>query len=207
MQNAVRETMSLCTVIWWNEKNKSNRENTRPFTQRVQNLVHVRDGQLAETADLVEFRVVDNDPNASRLLRDDLQRARVRRGRVPDQVCRQVLVQGDVDFLGYDWVDPMGPGSARYLPGPKSRKASGSKNQNPSWTWRKRQQNREDHHPVVRLPKGSSPGREDRMQPIADVAAVVPRREVTKRAVPGSNAQTGPARARPWRPQLREVEP
>ena len=30
------------------------------LAQRVQNLVHARDGQLAEAADLVEFLVVDN---------------------------------------------------------------------------------------------------------------------------------------------------
>ena len=28
-----------------------------------------------------------------------------------DQVCRQVKVQGGVDFIGQNWVDPMGPGS------------------------------------------------------------------------------------------------
>ena len=28
-----------------------------------------------------------------------------------DQACRQVLVQGGVDFLGQNWVDPMGLGS------------------------------------------------------------------------------------------------
>ena len=69
------------------------------LAQRIHNLVHARDGQLAETADLVEFLVVDRDPNASVLLRDDRQRDGVRRGRVLDQACRQVLVQGGVDFL------------------------------------------------------------------------------------------------------------
>ena len=81
------------------------------LAQRVQNLIHAWDGQLAEAADLVEFLVVDSDPNASRLLRDDHQRARIRRSRVLDQACRQVLVQGGVDFLGQNWADPMGPGS------------------------------------------------------------------------------------------------
>ena len=35
--------------------------------RRVQDLVHAGDEQLAEAADLVEFVVVDSDPNASRL--------------------------------------------------------------------------------------------------------------------------------------------
>ena len=81
------------------------------LAQRVQNLVHARDGQLAEAVDRVEFLLVDRDPNASRLLPYDHQRARVRRGRVLDQACRQVLVQGGVDLLGQNLVDPMGPGS------------------------------------------------------------------------------------------------
>ena len=47
-----------------------------PFlAQTVQDLVHARDGQLVEAADVVEVLVVDGDPNASRLLRDDHQRA------------------------------------------------------------------------------------------------------------------------------------
>ena len=70
------------------------------LAQRVQNLVHARDGQLPEADDLVEFLGVNRDPNASRLVRDDHQRARVRRGRVLDQSFSQVLVQGVVDFLG-----------------------------------------------------------------------------------------------------------
>ena len=36
------------------------------LAQGVQGLVHARDGQLAEAADLVEFLVVDSDPNALR---------------------------------------------------------------------------------------------------------------------------------------------
>ena len=64
-----------------------------------------------------------------------------------------------------------------------------------------------ERHPTVRLREGSILGREGRKQPRADVTAVFPRRTGTKRAVPGSNAQAGPARARPGRPQLREVEP
>ena len=43
------------------------------------------DSQLAEAADLVEFLAVHGDPNASRILRDDHQRARMRKGRVLDQ--------------------------------------------------------------------------------------------------------------------------
>ena len=91
--------------------NQVEQEKHWSLAQRGQNLVHARDGQLAEAADLVEFLVVDRDPSASRFRRDDHQPARVRRGRVLGQTCRQVLVQGGVDFLGQNLVDPMGPGS------------------------------------------------------------------------------------------------
>ena len=79
------------------------------------------------------------DQNASRLFRDDYQRAgvcggRVQRGRVLDQGRRQILVQGDVDFLGHNWVDPMGPksdGRATFWD-KKSLKALRNENQHPS---------------------------------------------------------------------------
>ena len=45
------------------------------LAQRVQVLVYTGDGQLSEAANLVEFLVVAGDPNASRPLRDDHQRA------------------------------------------------------------------------------------------------------------------------------------
>ena len=56
--------------------------------------------QLAQAADLVEVFVGDGDPNASRPLRHDHQRARRRTGRVLDHTFREVLVQGGVNFLG-----------------------------------------------------------------------------------------------------------
>ena len=62
------------------------------LAQRVQDLVHARDGQLAKAADLVEFLVVDSDSNASRRFGDDNQWARIRRGRVLGQACCEVLV-------------------------------------------------------------------------------------------------------------------
>ena len=83
------------------------------FSRRVQDPVHARDGQLTEAADLVELLVFDGDPNASRLLQDDHPWARIWRGRVLDQACREVLVQGGVKFLGQNWADPMGPGRDR----------------------------------------------------------------------------------------------
>ena len=91
--------------------NQVEQEKHSSLAQRGQNLVHARDGQLAEAADLVEFLVVDRDPSASRFRREDHQPARVPRGRVLDQACRQVLVQGGVDFLGQNRVDLMEPGS------------------------------------------------------------------------------------------------
>ena len=57
------------------------------------------------------------------------------------------------------------------------------------------------------IARGASLGHQSRKKPCADVTAVVARRSGTKRAFPGSNTQQGPTRARPWRPQLREVEP
>ena len=84
------------------------------LAQRVQDLLNARDGQLAEAADFVNFFVVDGDRNASRLLRDDHQRARLRRGKVLDQACRGVLVEGDVDIVGQHWVDQVEPGSVRH---------------------------------------------------------------------------------------------
>ena len=73
----------------------------------------MRDGQLVEGADLFQFLVVNGDPNASRLLWDGHQRARIRGGRVLDQACREVLVQGGANFIGQDRVDPMRPESDR----------------------------------------------------------------------------------------------
>ena len=85
----------------------------------------------------------------------------------------------------------------RFLPGPKSRKASTSRNQNQIWTSRIRPENRREHLPVVRWPQGSSPCREGQKPPPADASADVPRPAGTKRAVLGSNAQAERARARP----------
>ena len=71
-QIAVIGTVSLCAVIiWWSEETKSKKKNTSSLPQGVEDLVHARNRQLTEAADLVEFLVVHGDPNASRLLRDD----------------------------------------------------------------------------------------------------------------------------------------
>ena len=75
--------------------------------------MHSRDRQLAEAADLAEFLVVDGDPNASRLLRDDHQWARIRRSRVLDPARSEALVQGSVNFLDHIGVGIVGPGSDR----------------------------------------------------------------------------------------------
>ena len=68
---------------------------------------------LAEAADLVEFLVVDGDPDASRPLRDDHKRAQIWSCRVLDQACCEVLVQGGLNFLGQNRVDATGPRSDR----------------------------------------------------------------------------------------------
>ena len=93
------------------ERRNQVEQGRHPFrAQRVQDLVHAGGGQLAHAADLVEFLVVDGDPDASRLTLDDHQRARIRRGRLLNLVCRDVLAQGGVKFHGKYWVDPVGPG-------------------------------------------------------------------------------------------------
>ena len=78
------------------------------LARRVQNLVHARDGQLTEAADLAEFLVVDSYSNASRLVRNDHQRARIWKGRVLNSACPQLVIEGGVDLLDRSWVDPMG---------------------------------------------------------------------------------------------------
>ena len=83
------------------------------LTERVQDLAHAGDGQLAEADDVVEFVVVDGDPNAPIFLWDDHERARTWRGRVLDQTCRELLVQSSVNFPGQNMVDPVGTGSDR----------------------------------------------------------------------------------------------
>ena len=83
------------------------------LAQRVQDLVHAGNVQLAEATYLVEFLVVGGDPNASRLLWDYHQRARIRRGRLLDQVRHEVLIQGGVNFLSQSRFDPVGPRSGR----------------------------------------------------------------------------------------------
>ena len=73
-------------------------ENT-PLAQRVQDLIHARDGQLAKSANVVELLVVDSDPSTARCFRDDHQGARVWRSRVLDQTGSQVLIEGGVHLF------------------------------------------------------------------------------------------------------------
>ena len=56
-------------------RNQVERGKHPSLVQRIQDLVHARDGQLAEASYVIEFLVVDSGPNASRLLLDDHQRA------------------------------------------------------------------------------------------------------------------------------------
>ena len=101
--------MSLHPVIWVSEETKSKRKKKTPLPQGVEDLVHTKSRQLAEAADLVEFLVVRRDPNASRLHQGDHRRAQLRRGRVQNQACCQVLVQGSLHFLGHDGIDAVRP--------------------------------------------------------------------------------------------------
>ena len=66
----------------------------------------------------------------------------------------------------------------------------------PPWTLRKRQQNRREHCPAVRLLIGSSSGGEGQMQPHADVPTVVPDPQIEARCFgvkPSSEAGEGEA--------------
>ena len=71
-------------------RNQVEQGTRQSLSQKVQDLVHVRDRQLAEAVNLVTFVVVDGDPNDSRLLGDDYRWARMWRGRVLDQACHEV---------------------------------------------------------------------------------------------------------------------
>ena len=168
------------------------------LAQRVQDLVHARDGQVAEATDEVEVLVVDGDPNAFRLLRNDHQRAPIQRSRVLDKACREVLVQGGVNSLGQRRVDPVRPESDRCATF-RDRNLERHKGQEPKSVLdlEKRQQYRREHRPAVRLLMESSPGCAGQTQPRTAVTAIVPRRAGTKRDVPESNAQAGQARVRP----------
>lgn len=138
------------------------------------------------------FFVVHGDLNASRLLRHDHQSARMQRGRVMDQTCHKVLVQGGGNFLDHDGID------AVWLR--RDRSASfwdrihentpRSRNQSPAWTWRKRLEIHREHFPAAGWLQESSPGgREHQTPPLTDVTADVPRRAGTKSAVLGLNVQ------------------
>ena len=102
--------MSLRAVIWCKGKAKSKTVNNRPFLKESRDLIYAGDRQLVEAADRVEFLVVRRDQNASRLLRDGHQWARVRRGRVLDQADREVLVQGRVNIFCQNTVDAVWSG-------------------------------------------------------------------------------------------------
>lgn len=65
--------MPFCVVVWWNEETKPKEGNNPPLPQEVEDMVHARNRRLAEAVNLIEFLVVQGDPNAFRLLRDDHQ--------------------------------------------------------------------------------------------------------------------------------------
>ena len=81
--------------------------------QIVQDLIHARDGQLAESAKLVELLDVNSDPNPARCFWDDHHGARVWRSRALDQTGSEVMIEGCVHLFGKSRVDAMWPGSDR----------------------------------------------------------------------------------------------
>ena len=54
VQTAVNRTVYLCTVAGWNGNTRSNREKTRRLPTS-QDLIHARDGQLTESADIIKL--------------------------------------------------------------------------------------------------------------------------------------------------------
>ena len=65
-------------------RNRVEQEKHPSLAQLVQDLFLAGDGQLAEAANLVEFLVVDGDPNASRVFRPSVDaNCEVIRGETP----------------------------------------------------------------------------------------------------------------------------
>ena len=109
----MRGTVSLRTVNLVEQGDQIEEGKHLSLPQGVEDLVYARNRQLAEAATLVEFLVIHGELNASRLLPDDLQGARVRRGRVLDQAGRQVLVLGGLHLLAHNGIDAVRPGRDR----------------------------------------------------------------------------------------------
>ena len=80
VQNAVRGMVSLSMVIWWNKDTRSKGEDAS-FSQGIEDLVDVGDGELSEGVDRVKRFVVDRNPDDAVFLRNRYHRAGVRGGR------------------------------------------------------------------------------------------------------------------------------
>lgn len=82
--------------------------------QRVQGVIHTRDGQLTESAgDVVDIFVVNSHPSTARFVQDDHQRARVRLSRMLDQTGNGILIETGVHLFGQNRVDAMEPRGVR----------------------------------------------------------------------------------------------
>ena len=123
------------------------------LAQRLQDLVHAGDRQLAEAADLIGTR-----PNFFGMTTSGLECGEVERWARPAARYWLRVASTSLAKIGLiSW----GREVAATLPsGTEISKGIREQNQSPPWTWRKRQQNRRERRPAVRLLVGSRPGRE-----------------------------------------------
>ena len=68
---------------------------------------------MAQEADDIELLVVHRDPDVTSLIGDGDHGAGVRRGRVPNEACGQVLVKYSIGLPGKDRAEPVGAGEHR----------------------------------------------------------------------------------------------
>ena len=192
----MRGTVSLCAVIWWNEETKIKEGKHPSIPQGVEDLVYARNRQLAEAADLVEFLVVDGDSNASKLYGMITSGLEYREVECWIRAAARYWSKVDSTSLGMMGLMRCGRDVTGALPS-RTGITKGINEQGPKadLDFEKRPEIRREHPTVLRWPQGSSPCREGRKPPLADVTVNVSRRAGTKRTVLDSNAQAGQARA------------
>ena len=78
-----------------------------PFAQRVQDPVHARNGQLAQSVDIVELLIVKGTSIAAITFRGDRQWTRIRRSRALDEASRDIPVRSGVHPVGKKLIDGM----------------------------------------------------------------------------------------------------
>ena len=100
----------LVDVYLVERRYKVEQGNFASFCQGIKDLVDAGDGELPQEDDGMELFVVHRYLDVAFLLEDGDHGAGVRRGRVLNKACGQVLVEHSIDLLGEDMVDPVGVG-------------------------------------------------------------------------------------------------